>query len=111
MKFNFRTYCPIAIVTLMCSCVKTFNPAVTTVNQNILVVEGFINTGGDTTKIKLSHTVTIGNKNSSVVETGATVTVENATGTSYAVPETTTKGSYASKGALALTSGTQYRLR
>lgn len=92
-------------------CIKPFSPAVTTVNANILVVEGFINTGGDTTKIKLSHTVTIGSKTTSVPETGAVVTVENAAGVVYPVPETTVKGMYASKGALALTSGMQYRLR
>ncbi len=96
---------------LLASCVKSFNPAVTTVNANILVVEGFINTGGDTTKITLSHTVTIGSKNSSVPETGATVTVEDAAGTSYPLPETSTKGSYASKGALALINGKQYHVR
>lgn len=100
-----------AAIAIFCSCVKPFSPAVTTVNQNILVVEGFINTGGDTTKIKLSHTVVIGNKTSSVIESGATVTVENATGTSYPVPETKIKGSYASVGALPITSGKQYRIR
>ena len=111
VRIDRKTYCILAVTTFFCSCVKPFSPAVTTVNQNILVVEGFIDTGGDTTKIKLSHTVTIGNKISSVIESGATVTVENATGTSYPVPETKVKGSYASAGALAITSGKQYRIR
>ncbi len=62
------------------SCQKPIDIQATTTNANILVVEGLINVS-DSTKIKLSRTVVIGNKNTANPERGATVTIETAQAT------------------------------
>ena len=74
-----------------------------------MVVEGFINTGSDSTIVKLSRTVIIANKTTASPETKATVTVENAQGTAYPLTEIV-KGTYASP-ALNLDNTKQYRIR
>src|ERR1700743_2154350 len=68
----------IAIITF--GCTKPFSPTSVSTNANILVVEGFINTG-DSTIIQLSRTVIIANKTTANPETKAIITVENAQGT------------------------------
>ena len=83
-------------------------PSVTTVNANILVVEGLINPT-DSTIVNLSRTVTIANKTTANPETKAVVTIENATSTVYTLSETT-KGTYITP-ALVLDNTKQYRLR
>jgi len=60
------------------SCKKPYIPPVIAAQNNYLVVEGVINTNGnDTTHIKLSRTVNLGESVTNNPETGATVTVEN----------------------------------
>ena len=59
------------------ACKEPFTPSVTTTNNNLLVVEGFINSGSDSTIIKLSRTAVIGDTNTiTKPEMGAVVTVE-----------------------------------
>jgi hypothetical protein len=65
------------------SCKESYTPEVTSVNANYLVVEGFINTGADSTIITLSRTVLVSNKTVAKPELGATVTVENEANISY----------------------------
>lgn len=101
----------IVIIAAFNGCQKPIDLKVTTTNANILVVEGLINTGTDITTIKLSRTVTIGNKNTANPEGGATVTIEDAQATVATLKETT-KGSYSSSPAiLNLDKTKQYRLR
>lgn len=90
-------------------CAKPFNPPTITTNFNVLVVEGLINTGTDSTIFKLSRTVIIANVTTLNPETKAIVTVENAQGTSYSLPEKA-KGTYAAP-ALNLDNTKQYRVR
>ncbi len=68
----------IGVMILALGCRKAFNPVVDQTDVNILVVEGMINTGTDSTIIKLSRTVPVGNKTTSSPETKAVITVENA---------------------------------
>jgi hypothetical protein len=90
-------------------CRKPYNPPVVANNGSYLVVEGVINSGQDSTKIKISRTVNI----SSVVTvnpvTGATLTVESDQNAVYPLTETG-NGNYASP-ALNLDVTRQYRLR
>ena len=58
------------------SCRKPFAPAVTTADPGYLVVEGVINSGADSTIIKISRTVPLYSKDRRP-ETGARVTVES----------------------------------
>ena len=53
------------------ACRKPYSPPITTANVNYLVVEGVINSGADSTIIKLSRTTPLSNGNKIVIETGA----------------------------------------
>jgi hypothetical protein len=109
MKKGKIIYITVFLLTIIYGCTTSYTPPSTTTNANILVVEGLINTGADSTFIYLSRTVTIANKTTANPETKATVTVENAQGTVGSLSETV-KGTYASKG-LNLDNTKQYRLR
>ena len=76
------------------SCKQTFEPEVTTTNINLLVVEGLINVGNDSTIIKLSRTVILDNKNTARPEVGATVTVESESNEKFPLVESA-PGKYA----------------
>lgn len=89
-------------------CQKKVNLKATTTNLNILVVEGLINIA-DSTKIKLSRTVVIGNKNTANPEGGAIVSIENAQATVATLTEIK-KGTYVTP-VLNLDKTKQYRLR
>jgi len=78
-------------------------------NSNLLVVEGLINTGSDSTIITLSRTVLVSAKTTVKPETKATITVETASTTVATLTEIV-NGTYASKG-LNLNISQQYRLR
>ncbi len=107
---NKITYILFVSAIILMGCAKPYNPPEISTNTNILVVEGLINTGADSTIIRLSRTVLIANKTTSAPETKATVTVENAQGTSYALPESSVKGVYAAP-ALNLDNTKKYRVR
>jgi len=96
-------------VILFC-CKKAYKPEVTAVNYNYLVVEGLINTGTDSTFIRLSRTVVLDNKNTLKVETGATVTVESDANQSYNLSDVRVAGTYASA-PLNLSVNQKYRVR
>lgn len=76
------------------SCKKAYKPSVVATNVNYLVVEGAINSGTDSTFIKLSRTVNISDKTTSKPDSEAMVTVENDQQASYQLQETV-KGTYA----------------
>jgi hypothetical protein len=88
-------------------CRKLYFPVVTATDTNVLVVEGVIDPGADSTFIKLSHTVKLTEKTSTQPETGATVTVEGA-GATYSLKEIS-NGTYASAG-LNLDAAKKYHL-
>jgi hypothetical protein len=99
----------ITLTTTYYSCQKPIDIKATTTNANILVVEGLINAGTDSTKIKLSRTVIIGNKTTANPEGGAAVSIENAQATVATLKEIV-KGTYATP-PLNLDKTNQYRLR
>ncbi|MBC7399361.1 MAG: DUF4249 domain-containing protein [Mucilaginibacter sp.] len=96
-------------IVILTGCKKAFTPTVTSSNANILVVEGLINTGTDSTVITLSRTVLVNNKTTANPERGAVVTVENAQTTVLTLPEIA-KGIYAWP-QVSLDKTKQYRLR
>jgi hypothetical protein len=98
-------------ITAFYSCQKPIDLKATTTNVNILVVDGLINAGSDITTIKLSRTVTLGNKTIANPEGGATITIENAQAT-VAILKEVIKGSYSSSPTvLNLDRTKQYRVR
>ncbi|RYG30381.1 MAG: DUF4249 domain-containing protein [Chitinophagaceae bacterium] len=72
---------------LVISCEKPFVPELPFGNKNFLVVDGFINTGADSTIIKISRTVEIGDTLGGKTVTGATVKVESDANEVYTLTE------------------------
>ncbi|MES2417715.1 MAG: DUF4249 domain-containing protein [Bacteroidota bacterium] len=77
------------------SCKEQYIPEANTNRENILVVEGFINTGQDSTFIRLSRTVLVTDKEVKTPESGAVITVESDLNEKFVLTEQE-KGIYAS---------------
>jgi hypothetical protein len=90
------------------SCKKIYDPPAISAPASYLVVEGVINSGGDSTFIKLSRTVGLQGKVSASPELHAIVTVEGDQNSSYPLTETG-NGIYSCRG-LNLDSTHKYRL-
>jgi hypothetical protein len=107
---NKKTYILIiiALITLN-NCSKPYLPPVIAANSNYLVVEGVINTGQDSTIIKLSRTVQLSSAVGTKPELNATVVVESDANASYPLIAIG-NGSYASPG-LNLSSSNKYHLK
>ncbi|WP_216846702.1 DUF4249 domain-containing protein [Mucilaginibacter sp. L196] len=67
------------------SCTKPYNPKVIASANNYLVVEGTINTGGDSTIIKLSRTVNLNAATTTNPVTDATVAIQDDQNVSYSL--------------------------
>ena len=75
----------ILIVCFVWGCTKPYNPKVITTANNYLVVEGTINTGGDSTMIKLSRTVNLTNDSTANPVSDATVAIQDDQNDSYSL--------------------------
>jgi hypothetical protein len=109
MSVNWRyiALCNV-IAYFVIGCTKPYNPKVISNAGNYLVVEGIINTGGDSTKILLSRTVALNSNLTSTPELGATVTIQDSQNQSYSL-STTGNGIFTSS-ALTLNNTLKYRL-
>lgn len=105
---KIEKYLLILIVVFAISCKKPYTPPAITAPGTYLVVEGVINSGSDSTIIKLSHTVKLSQKTSTNPELNAVVTVDGDQNVSYPLVEMG-NGRYASAG-LNLNSAHKYRL-
>src|SRR3569833_111929 len=85
------------IVIVALGCRQNYNPKPIATATNYLVVEGLINTGTDSTIIKLSRTVPLNSKTATIPEPGATVTITSNTGAAFPCIETG-KGFYKAAG-------------
>ncbi|MEO5682283.1 MAG: DUF4249 domain-containing protein [Chitinophagaceae bacterium] len=95
---------------VVCQCRKPYEPAVFTKADNYLVVDGFINTSAaGITTIVLSRTKNLTDTVLSIPERRATVSIQNAAGSSYSLQETGTNGVYVSN-ALVLDNSGQYKI-
>lgn len=65
------------------SCIEPFSPPEVTNPETYLVVDGFLNVNGDTSRILLSHTQATNDDKLVEKETGATLTVEAENGENY----------------------------
>ena len=99
----------VAMVVSITMCKKPYNPTIAATDTNVLVVEGVINSGGDSTFIKLTRTIKLTDKSVPKAELKAVVNVEDDQSGNYPLKELT-NGSYASAG-LNLNSARKYRLR
>jgi hypothetical protein len=98
-----------ATLIFMGSCKQAYQPSITAANGNYMVVEGVINTGPDSTIVKLSRTVNLSGRTSSTPELNAQVTVENDQNASFPLQEIG-NGKYGSP-SLDLDNTHKYRLR
>ena len=99
----------LVLIATIISCKKPYLPPVINSSANYLVVEGVINSGQDSTIIKLSRTVVLSGKTTAKPELKASVTVENDQSAVYPLSEIG-GGEYA-VAALSLDNTRQYRLR
>jgi len=76
------------MIVAVTGCKQAYNPKPVTTVSNYLVVEGAINTGQDSTIIRLSRTVPLSSVAGTKPELGAVVTIVSNTSSSYPVIET-----------------------
>jgi hypothetical protein len=107
MKVSLK-YLWITSFSLLMSCKKPYQPVAISSPNSYLVVEGIINSGADSTFIKLSKTVKLAGSSTINPVINATVTVESDGGNSYPLTAIN-KGTYCSAG-LNLNSAHKYRL-
>jgi len=72
------------ITTILAGCKKPYNPPAISVTNNYLVIEGVINSGPDSTVIKLSRTVNLSSAVTVNPVLHAILTVESDQNNSYA---------------------------
>jgi len=90
MKTKPEVYiCVLVIYALMTGsgCKKPFSPSIITSDNNYLVIEGVINSGQDSTIIKLTRTIRLSNNVNANPERGAIVTVEGDQRVRYPLKE------------------------
>ena len=99
----------VTVLLLVC-CRKPYNPPAITAPNSYLVVEGIINSGNDSTIIKISKTVQLNGKTTINPLLGANVTVESDQNNSYPLYDVNGNGNYVSA-ALNLPAAQKYRLK
>ncbi|MDF2433267.1 MAG: hypothetical protein JWP44_2898 [Mucilaginibacter sp.] len=104
-----RSYNLLIFVLIVMSCKKPYNPPVISSSNSYLVVEGVINSGSDSTIIKLSKTFALSSSVTANPVTQATLTVESDNNNIYPLKEIKA-GRYVSPG-LNLDVAKRYRLR
>jgi len=108
MKFQNAFY--VLILFFLC-CTKPYNPPAVSSLNSFLVVEGVINSGNDSTSIKISKTVGLTSKSTNNPVLGASVTVEGELNGIYTLTDVNNIGQYNSRTGLNLSSTQRYRLR
>ncbi|MFB9841899.1 DUF4249 domain-containing protein [Mucilaginibacter ginsenosidivorans] len=99
----------LTILLVWWGCKKPYQPVAITTDSNYLVVEGIINTGNDSTIIRLSRTVKVSSSQRSTPELNAMVIIESDAGATYGLPDA--GNGYYKAGPLGLSSSNKYRLR
>jgi len=107
-KFSGIFFCLLLLTSLCCK--KPYNPQLVSSAKSYLVVEGIINSGSDSTIIKLSRTVNLNGKTTVNPVLGAVVNVENDQNVSNPLIDIHHDGNYSSP-PLNLSNSRKYRLR
>jgi hypothetical protein len=97
------------MMTITESCKKPYSPQIIAADNGYLVVEGLINSGQDSTFIKLSRTVQLSSKSTLRPELNALVTIESDQNNTYTLQGDST-GLYSAP-QLNLAANAKYRLR
>ena len=99
----------LAMFCFAAGCKDRYTPVLGNNVTNLLVVEGFINAGGDSTIIKLSRTVQVSSASTLNPETNATVSVESESNESFPLGEI--KAGVYSALPLSLNASKKYRVK
>lgn len=111
MKFKKRHILIILVITVTIAfCRKPFNPAVVSSGTGVVVIEGYISGGTDSTYINVSKTVAINGKASAVADDHATVTIEDDQNKSYTLNKLLLPGKYGIA-PIGLNDARKYRVR
>jgi len=112
MKVSKYIFLIVLATFLVCllGCKEKYLPEIKEANINYLVIEGFINTGVDSTVFNVSRTFKLNNKPIDAPEKGAIVQVESETGATYVLPALVKAGRYG-RPSLGLDPTKPYRLR
>lgn len=70
----------LVVIVFIFGCVRPFSPPEVNSQQSYLVVDGFLNTGSDTSVFLLSRTQNINQNDNPIIESGAIVSVEKESG-------------------------------
>jgi len=109
MKTNFKiNICCATLMMLFVGCKQEYIPPANEENENLLVVEGFLNSGQGATTIRLSRSVELTDTTQKKFELGAKVNVEGENGSSFVLTGNT-RGEY-SIVQLPLLNNVKYRL-
>lgn len=115
IKYKISSKTGISLVLTAClllyACKEKYLPEIKDINPNYLVIDGFINTGGDSTIFKLSRTFKLESKAVSAPERGAIVQVEVEGGGNYTLPELSLKPGVYAIPTLSQDQTKKYRLR
>jgi len=111
LKLRFATGLLVAVCVLVYACKEKYLPQIKDINPNYLVVDGFINTGADSTIFSLSRTFKLESKAVVAPERAAIVAIENNAGASYVLPELSSKRGVYGVPALNLDQTKKYRIR
>lgn len=98
----------VLITLLLGSCIEPYTPPQVKSTNNYLVVDGFLNSGQEST-IRLSRTQSLTDTKAPALELNANVSVEQEGGSTYAFTEKG-QGEYTLSG-MAIAMGSRYRLR
>jgi hypothetical protein len=108
IKFRYISF---VLTICLFGCKKPYTPTIASSQSNYLVVEGLINSGNDSTLIKLSRTVKISDTTKTINPVlDAQVTVESDQNGSWSLFDTNNNGVYGSA-SLNLPASQKYRLR
>jgi hypothetical protein len=78
----------------ICGCVEPYQPPEVQENVDLLVVDGFLDMSTGSATVRLSHAISLSSATAAAPESGATVAILDASGTSYGLIETA-PGTYA----------------
>jgi hypothetical protein len=89
MNASAKPLLQLCLLFTLFACKKPYTPAIIASNPGYLVVEGVINSGSDSTTIKLSRTLSLASDSGkNVPETGARIIVESSKNDQYTLAET-----------------------
>ncbi|CAN5327982.1 hypothetical protein BH09BAC6_BH09BAC6_05610 [soil metagenome] len=86
-KIGYIVFLSLLLFVAVMGCKKPFSVPLSATANSYLVVEGVINTGNDSTYIKLSRTVALSSKTTTRPETNARISIESENGAAIALTE------------------------